>query len=127
MKTFITELNHEQVDVRGDNYPAHVIYFNIKIHWGLELFESKRQLDIRPFIDRIEVFSGEDARASNKMLIVRNDFLDILNDPDITDYKIKQTFLRDTDKFEYQSLITIIPKFIGIDLLKKEVEVLFNA
>ena len=127
MKTFITELNHEQVDVMGDNFPDHVIYFNVKIHWGLHLIESQRSLDIRSFIDRIEIFSGEDARASNKMLIVRNDFLDILNDPDITDYKVKQTFLRDTDKFEYQSLITIIPKFIGIDLLKKEVEVLFNA
>ena len=127
MKTFITELNHEQVDVMGDNFPDHVIYFNAKIHWGLDIFETQIEFDIRPFIDRIEIFSGEDARASIKMLIVRNDFLDILNDPDITDYKVKQTFLRDTDKFEYQSLITIIPKFIGIDLLKKEVEVLFNA
>ena len=127
MKTFITELNHEQVDVMGDNFPDHVIYFNVKIHWGLHLIESERSLDIRAFVDRIEVFSGHDIRPSNNMLLIRNDFLDILNDPDITDYKVKQTFLRDTDKFEYQSLITIIPKFIGIDLLKKEVEVLFNA
>ena len=124
MKTFITELNHEQVDVRGDNYPDHVIYFNIKIHWGLELFESQRQLDIRPFIDRIEVFSGEDARASNKMLIIKNDFLDIFNNEE-SQYEITQTFLRDKPALE--DLITIFPKFVGIDISKKEVEVLFNA
>ncbi len=125
MKTFITELNHEQVDIIGDNYPDHVIYFNIKIHWGLHLNESQIELDIRPFIDRIQVFSGEDARSSNKMLIVKNDFLDIINDSDITDYRVKQTFLR--DKPDSNSLITIVPKFVGIDLSKKEVEVLFNA
>ena len=125
MKTFITELNHEQVDIIGDNYPDHVIYFNIKIHWGLHLNESQIELDIRPFIDRIQVFSGEDARSSNKMLIVKNDFLDIINYSDITDYRVKQTFLR--DKPDSNSLITIVPKFVGIDLSKKEVEVLFNA
>ena len=125
MKTFIKELNHEQVDIIGDNYPDHVIYFNIKIHWGLHLNESQIELDIRPFIDRIQVFSGEDARSSNKMLIVKNDFLDIINDSDITDYRVKQTFLR--DKPDSNSLITIVPKFVGIDLSKKEVEVLFNA
>ena len=103
MKTFITELNHEQVDVTGDSFPDHVIYFNARIHWGLHFIESQRELDIRTFIDRIQVFSGEDVRSSNKMLIVKNDFLDILNDMDITDYKVKQTFLRDSDKFEYQS------------------------
>tara|TARA_R100000781_G_C4076670_1_gene126317 strand:+ start:948 stop:1322 length:375 start_codon:yes stop_codon:yes gene_type:complete len=124
MKTFITELNHEQVDVMGKHYPDHVIYFNAKIHWGLELFESQRELDIRPFIDRIEVFSGEDARASNKMLIVKDDFLDIFNNEE-SQYEITQTFLR--DKPASEDLITIFPKFVGIDISKKEVEVLFNA
>ena len=124
MKTFITELNHEQVDVRGDNYPDHVIYFNIKIHWGLELFESQRQLDIRPFIDRIEVFSGEDARASNKMLIIKNDFLDIFNNEE-SDYEITQTILR--DKPTTEDSMAIFPYFVGVDVSKKEVEVLFNA
>ena len=124
MKTFITELNHEQVDVRGDNYPDHVIYFNIKIHWGLELFESQRQLDIRPFIDRIEVFSGEDARASNKMLVIKNDFLDIFNNEE-SDYEITQTILR--DKPTTEDSMAIFPYFVGVDVSKKEVEVLFNA
>ena len=124
MKTFITELNHKQVDVRGDNYPDHVIYFNIKIHWGLELFESQRQLDIRPFIDRIEVFSGEDARASNKMLIIKNDFLDIFNNEE-SDYEITQTILR--DKPTTEDSMAIFPYFVGVDVSKKEVEVLFNA
>ena len=102
MKTFITELNHEQVDVMGKHYPDHV----------------------RPFIDRIEVFSGEDARASNKMLIVKDDFLDIFNNEE-SQYEITHTFLR--DKPASEDLITIFPKFVGIDISKKEVEVLFNA
>ena len=124
MKTFITELNHEQVDVMGDNFPDHVIYFNAKIHWGLDIFETQIEFDIRPFIDRIEIFSGEDARASNKMLIVKDDFLDIFNNEE-SQYEITQTFLRDKPALE--DLITIFPKFVGIDISKKEVEVLFNA
>ena len=124
MKTFITELNHEQVNVMGDNYPDHVIYFNAKIHWGLDLFESQRELDIRPFIDRIEVFSGEDARASNKMLIIKNDFLDIFDNEE-SEYEITQTFLR--DKAVSEDLMSIFPKFVGVDISKKEVEVLLNA
>ncbi len=124
MKTFITELNHEQVDVMGDNYPDHVIYFNAKIHWGLSLNESQVELDIIPFVDRIEIFSGEDARSSNKMLIIKNDFLDILNNEE-SQYEITRTFLR--DKPCSNDLMTIVPKFIGIDISKKEVEVLFNA
>ena len=124
MKTFITELNHEQVDILGKNYPDHVIYFNVKIHWGLDIFESQRELDIRPFIDRIEVFSGEDARASNKMLIIKNDFLDIYNNEE-SEYEITQTFLR--DKPVSEDLMSIFPKFVGVDISKKEVEVLFNA
>ena len=124
MKTFITELNHEQVDVLGKNYPDHVIYFNVKIHWGLDIFESQRELDIRPFVDRIEIFSGEDARASNKMLIIKNDFLDIYNNEE-SEYEITQTFLR--DKPVSEDLMSIFPKFVGVDISKKEVEVLFNA
>ena len=127
MKTFITELNHEQVDVMGDNFPDHVVYFNAKIHWGLHLIESERSLDIRSFVDRIEVFSGHDIKPSNNMLLIRNDFLDILNDTDITDYNVKQSFLRDINKDEYQRLITIVPRLININISKKEVEVLFNA
>ena len=72
MKTFITELNHEQVDVMGDNFPDHVIYFNAKIHWGLEFIESQIEIDIKPFVDRIEIFSGEDVGNSNKMLIIND-------------------------------------------------------
>ena len=124
MKTFITELNHEQVDILGKNYPDHVIYFNVKIHWGLDIFESQRELDIRPFVDRIEIFSGEDARASNKMLIIKNDFLDIYNNEE-SEYEITQTFLR--DKPVSEDLMSIFPKFVGVDISKKEVEVLFNA
>ena len=124
MKTFITELNHEQVNVMGDNYPDHVIYFNAKIHWGLDLFESQRELDIRPFIDRIEVFSGEDARASNKMLIIKNDFLDIFDNEE-SEYEITQTFVR--NKTVSGDLISIFPMFVDVDISKKEVEVLLNA
>ena len=124
MKTFITELNHEQVDVMGDNFPDHVIYFNAKIHWGLDLFESQRELDIRPFVDRIEIFSGEDARASNKMLIIKNDFLDIYNNEE-SEYEITQTFVR--NKTVSGDLISIFPMFVDVDISKKEVEVLFNA
>ena len=124
MKTFITELNHEQVNVMGDNYPDHVIYFNAKIHWGLDLFESQRELDIRPFIDRIEVFSGEDARASNKMLIIKNDFLDIFDNEE-SEYEITQTFVR--NKTVSGDLISIFPMFVDVDISKKEIEVLLNA
>ena len=124
MKTFITELNHEQVDVMGDNFPDHVIYFNAKIHWGVDLFESQRELDIRPFIDRIEVFSGEDARASNKMLIIKNDFLDIFDNEE-SEYEITQTFVR--NKTVSGDLISIFPMFVDVDISKKEVEVLLNA
>ena len=124
MKTFITELNHEQVDVMGYNFPDHVIYFNAKIHWGLEFIESQIEIDIKPFVDRIEIFSGEDVGNSNKMLIIKNDFMDILND-DSCKYEIKYTFLRDNPYTN--DLITIVPKFVGIDLSEKIVEVLFNA
>ena len=124
MKTFITELNHEQVDVLGKNYPDHVIYFNVKIHWGLHLIESERSLDIRSFVDRIEVFSGHDIRTSNKMLIVRNDFLDILND-ESSDYTVIVTIKRDYDSFV--STINIMPKFVTINLTGKLIEVTING
>ena len=124
MKTFITELNHQQVDVIGDDVPESCIYYNIRIYWGLDLVENQRELDLLPFVDRIIVWSGEDARQSNKMLIIKNDFMDILNDEN-SEYEIKYTFLRD-DPTSNQ-LISIVPKFIGIDIKDKIVEVLFNA
>ncbi len=124
MKNFITELNHEQVDIIGDNVPERCIYYNIRIYWGLDLIENQRELDLLPFVDRIIVWSGEDARSSNKMLLIRNDFMDLLNNED-SEYEIKYTFLRD-DPASNQ-LISIVPKFIGIDIKDKIVEVLFNA
>ena len=123
MKTFITELNHEQVDVMGDTYPDSVVYFNAKIHWGLEFIESQREIDIKPFVDRIQVFNGDEARNSDKMLIIKNNFMDILDDEN--KYEIKFTFLRDNPSMN--DLMTIVPKFVGIDISEKIVEVLFNA
>ncbi len=123
-KTFITELNHEQVDVQGSSYPDHVVYFNAKIHWGLNIVETQRQLDISTFIDRIQVYSGEDARAADKMLIVQNDFLDILND-ESSDYTVIVTIKRDYDSFV--STINIMPKFVTINLTGKLIEVTING
>ena len=57
----------------------------------LDLVENQRELDLLPFVDRIIVWSGEDARQSNKMLIIKNDFMDILNDEN-SEYEIKYTF-----------------------------------
>ena len=122
--TFITELNHQQVDVLGTDLPDCVMYFNVKIHWGLNIVETQRQLDILPFIDRIQVYSGEDARAADKMLVVQNDFLDIIND-ESTDYRVRMNILRDKDMFKYR--ITIVPKFVAVDLKDKIVEVIFNG
>ena len=127
-KTFITELNHEQVDVLNGNIPEQVIYFNVKIHWGLHIFDNMKSLDLSPFVDRIQVFCGEDARSSNKMLIISEDFLDIVNEDSLEqEWEIKYCFLRDDDKPLYQSLISILPKFVAIDMKSKVVEVLFNA
>ena len=100
------------------------MYFNVKIHWGLNIVETQRQLDILPFIDRIQVYSGEDARAADKMLVVQNDFLDIIND-ESTDYRVRMNILRDKDMFKYR--ITIVPKFVAVDLKDKIVEVIING
>ena len=117
---FITELNHEQVDVLGDGFPDYVVYFNVKIHWGLTIYEDSRKLDIVPRVDRVELFSGEDARASDKMLIIRDVFLDIVNDEDC-EYSFKFNFITDED--DVQNL-TVNPKFVAIDIKDKVVEVI---
>ena len=122
--TFITELNHEQVNVSGDNIPDHVVYYNARIEWGLHLIESTRELDIRPFVDRLIIWSGEDARGSDKMLIIRNMFLDVINNENGSMLPFKLLFERDTN---IKDLTTIVPKHIDINLNSKEVEVLFNA
>ena len=119
-KIFITALNHEQVDVLGDGFPDYVVYFNVKIHWGLTIYEDSRKLDIVPRVDRVELFSGEDARASDKMLIIRDVFLDIVNDEDC-EYSFKFNFITDED--DVQNL-TIKPKFVAIDIKDKVVEVI---
>ena len=119
-KIFITELNHEQVDVLGDGFPDYVVYFNVKIHWGLTIYEDSRKLDIVPRVDRVELFSGEDARASDKMLIIRDVFLDIVNDEDC-EYSFKFNFITDED--DVQNL-TVNPKFVAIDIKDKVVEVI---
>ena len=124
MKTFKTELNYEQVDIINHNDINDHIYHNIKIEWGLHLLESQVELEIRPFIDRIQVWTGEDVRKSDKMLIVKNDFLDIIND-ESTEFRVNTTIIRDNPYSESASLI--VPKFIGIDMKNKKVEVLFNA
>ena len=124
MKTFITELNHEQVDVMGDNYPDHVIYFNATIHWGLELVENQRSLSIIPFVERIQIFSGYDARSSNKMLIVKDNFKDIVDS--IGNWDIEESFSLNNNRDAFD-IVTIIPNHITVNVSKKEVEVLFNA
>tara|TARA_R100000781_G_scaffold81408_1_gene50185 strand:+ start:488 stop:859 length:372 start_codon:yes stop_codon:yes gene_type:complete len=119
-KIFITELNHEQVDVLGDGFPDYVVYFNVRIHWGLTIYEDARKLDIVPRVDRIELFCGEDARASDKMLIIRDEFLDIVNDENC-EYSFKFNFITDED--DVQNL-TIKPKFVAVDIRDKVVEVI---
>ena len=108
----------------GTDLPDCVVYFIVKIHWGLNIVETQRQLDILPFIDRIQVYSGEDARAADKMLVVQNDFLDIIND-ESTDYRVKINILRDEDMFGCR--MTIVPKFVGVDLKDKIVDVIING
>ena len=127
-KTFITDLNHLKVDVIDGSIPEHIVYFNARIHWGIILHENSRYIDISPFVDRVEVFCGEDSRSSDGMLIIKEDFLDIKNDySEDQEWEVKFCYLRDNDCPSYQHRITIIPKFVGIDQRKKIVEVLFNA
>ena len=136
-KTFITELNFKQVDVfaLAKNDELFIVdgvehtYFNVKIYWGLHLYETMRDMDIVPFVDRIKVASG-DSVTDNGMIIVKHDFVDI-TDCDtlssINGWKIKINFLRDDESVGYRWHITIVPKFVAIDVDKKIVEVIFNA
>ena len=138
-KTFKSELNFEQVDVFSKDETLFIVdgeehtYFNVKIDWGLHLYESMRELDIVPFVDRIFVTSG-DSVSDNKMIIVKHDFVDITNAdsgklPD-SGWTVKMNFLRDDESVisvRYRWHVTIVPKFVSIDVDKKIVEVIFNA
>ncbi len=136
-KTFITELNYKQVDIFAKDESLFIVdgeehtYFNAKIHWGLRLDEGMRELDIVPFIDKVEITSGNSV-SDNKMIIVKHDFVNIIA-PAIGSkfekgaWRIKMNFLRDDDRIMYLWHITIFPKFIAVDVDKKIVEVLFNA
>ena len=137
---FITELNYKQVDIFvSDDKHEEIFYvdgeehtyFNAKIHWGLKLYESNSDIDITPFIDRIEVTSG-DGVSDNGMLIVKHDFKDIritkVGDWNKNgQWKEKMYYLRDDDRIAYRWHILIRPKFVAIDIDKKVVEVIFNA
>ena len=73
--TFITELNYKQVDIFSKDETLFIVdgeehtYFNVKVHWGLKLYEDMKELDITPFVDKIEVTSG-DSVSDNGMIIV---------------------------------------------------------
>ena len=137
-KTFKTELNYEQVDVFAKDETLFVVdgeehtYFNVTMDWGLHLYESTRELDMVPFVDKIFVTSG-DSVSDNKMIIVKHDFVNIVEPPigskykNKDDWKIKMNFLRDDDRILYLWHITIFPKFVAVDVDKNIVEVLFNA
>jgi len=128
-KTFKSELNFKQVDVISKDETLFIVdgeehtYFNVKIDWGLHLYESMRELDIVPFVDRIFVTSG-DSVSANGMIIVPHGFVDIVVD---SDWVIRKNFSRDDDSVGYRWHINIVPKFVSIDVDKKIVEVIFNA
>ena len=128
-KTFKSELNFKQVDVISKDETLFIVdgeehtYFNVTIDWGLHLYEHMRELDIVPFVDRIQVSSG-DSVTDNGMIIVKEGFVDIIND---NSWKIKLNFLRDDERLVYRWHCTIVPKFVAIDIDKKIVEVIFNA
>tara|TARA_R100000808_G_scaffold20959_1_gene45314 strand:- start:406 stop:822 length:417 start_codon:yes stop_codon:yes gene_type:complete len=135
-KTFISSLNYKQVDIFSKDETIFIVdgeehfYFNVKIHWGLHLYETMKELDIVPFVDRIEVVSG-DSITENGKIIVPHEFLNI-KFPEIGEYdknawKCKNNFLRDDDAIQYRWHCTILPKFIAIDVDKKIVEIIFNA
>ena len=130
MKIFKSELNFKQVDVISKDETLFIVdgeehtYFNVTIDWGLQVYESMREMDIVPFVDRIQVSSG-DSVSSNKMIIVKHSFLDIVEKS--SEWKFRLNFLRDDDRVAYRWHCTIVPKFIAIDVDKKIVEVLFNA
>ena len=134
--TFISDLNFEQVDVISKDETLFIVdgeehtYFNVKIHWGLKIYDYMKEMDIVPFVDRIQVTSG-DSVSDNKMIIVKHDFVDITNAdsgklPD-SGWTIRINFLRDDDSVGYRWHCTIVPKFVAIDVDKKIVEVIFNA
>ena len=105
-------------------------YFNVKIHWGLKICDYMKEMDITPFVDKIEVTSG-DSVSDNGMIIVKQDFVNITF-PEVGEYdkdawKCKNNFLRDDDRILYLWHITIFPKFVAFDVNKNIVEVLFNA
>ena len=135
-KTFISELNFKQVDVFSKDETLFIVdgeehtYFNVKIHWGLHLYEYMKELDIVPFVDRIQVSSG-DSVTENGMIIVPEGFVDITNAdsgklPD-SGWTIKINYLRDDESLINRWHCIIRPKFISIDVDKKIVEITFNA
>ena len=130
-KTFKSELNFKQVDVISKDETLFIVdgeehtYFNVKIDWGLHLYESTRELDLVPFVDRIQVSSG-DSVTDNGMIIVSEGFVDIIHDAGET-WTIRINFLRDDERVAYRWHITIVPKFVAIDVDKKIVEVIFHA
>ena len=131
MKIFKSELNFKQVDVISKDETLFIVdgeehtYFNVTIDWGLQVYESMREMDLVPFVDRIQVTSG-DSVSSDKMIIVKHGFVDIVEKS--SDWKIKLNFLRDSE-ISYGGVwhYTIVPKFVSIDVDKKIVEVIFNA
>ena len=122
IKTFITDLNHEQVDVQNSKMPEHVVYFNIKIHWALNIIETQRDIEFYPIVDRVQIFSGEDARTTDRMLIIKNDFADIIFN-DNTEY---DTLIVIKKEQESGSMI-IKPTYVRINLKLKIMEVIFNG
>ena len=134
--TFITELNYEQVDVLTKNDSLFFVdgeehtYFNVKIYWGLKFYQGMQDIDITPFVDKIEVTSGDGVSDYGK-IIVKHDFINITF-PQAGQYnkdawKVKMNFLRDDERIAYRWHILIKPKFVAIDLDKKIVEVIFNG
>ena len=134
--TFITKLNYKQVDILSKDESLFIVdgeehnYFNVKIHWGLKICDYMKEMDITPFVDKIEVTSG-DSVSDNGMIIVKQDFVNITF-PEVGEYdkdawKCKNNFLRDDDRIMYRWHITIRPKFVAVDVDKKIVEVIFNA
>ena len=135
-KTFKSKLSYEQVDLSTKDKALLLVdgeehsYFNVTIDWGLHLYEYMKELDIVPFVDRIQVSSG-DSVTKNGMIIVPEGFVDITNAdsgklPD-SGWTIKTHYSRDNDSISYRWHCTIVPKFISIDVDKKIVEITFNA
>jgi hypothetical protein len=102
--------------------PEHVVYFNIKIHWALNIIETQRDIEFYPIVDRVQIFSGEDARTTDRMLIIKNDFADIIFN-DNTEY---DTLIVIKKEQESGSMI-IKPTYVRINLKLKIMEVIFNG